>query len=101
MKALIEYHRKQIRSVPPGSENEEILTGLRGKNPRKLQLIEDGHPKINEAGQLLDRFGTPYHFHPLSDQVIEIRSAGPDKKLWTNDDVALEDETGGEAVKNL
>ena len=56
---------------------------------------------LNEAGQLLDRFGNPYYFHPVSEQMIEIRSAGPDGKLWTNDDVALEDETGGEAFKNL
>jgi hypothetical protein len=37
----------------------------------------------------LDRFGTPYFFHPISETRIDVRSAGPDRKLWTEDDVWL------------
>jgi hypothetical protein len=39
---------------------------------------------------LLDRWGTPYYFHPIARNVLGLRSAGPDGKLWTADDVVLE-----------
>ena len=38
-------------------------------------------------GQLVDRWGTAYWFHPNSSYQMEIRSAGPDKNLFTADDV--------------
>lgn len=28
------------------------------------------------------------YFYPLSGQVLDIRSAGPDQKLWTDDDLS-------------
>lgn len=101
VRSLIEYYRKQNRIAPPGGLNEEIVAGLRGNNPRKLRLIEDSHPKLSPSGELLDRYGTPYYLHPLSEKMIEIRSAGPDKKLWTDDDIAIEDETGGQLSEKL
>jgi hypothetical protein len=42
--------------------------------------------KVNEAGELTDRWGTAYFFHQLSSREMEIRSAGPDRKMWTEDD---------------
>ncbi|MEM0895941.1 MAG: hypothetical protein AAGJ79_03570, partial [Verrucomicrobiota bacterium] len=101
VRGLIDYYRKQNRIVPPGGLNEEIVAGLRGDNPRKLRLIEDSHLKLSPGGELLDRFGTPYYLHPLSEEMIEIRSAGPDQTLWTEDDIALEDETGGQMQDRL
>ena len=38
---------------------------------------------------ILDRWGAPYFFHQLSKNEMEIRSAGPDKAMWTNDDVVM------------
>jgi hypothetical protein len=51
-------------------------------------FIAAGHARINARGELIDRFGTPYDFHPVSSELLEIRSAGPDKILETADDVA-------------
>jgi hypothetical protein len=42
--------------------------------------------KLNDKGELVDRWGTPYFFHQLSRDHMEIRSAGPDKVMWTQDD---------------
>lgn len=72
---------------PPGGENDEITAQLRGRNPKHLAFIAPDHPAINEQGQLLDRWGTPFHFHPVSREELEFRSAGPDRKLFTADDV--------------
>jgi hypothetical protein len=42
---------------------------------------------VNEKKELCDNWGTPYFFHQLSASVMEIRSAGEDKTLWTADDI--------------
>ncbi len=43
--------------------------------------------RTNAVGELLDIWGTPYFFHQMSAQQMEIRSAGLDKTLWTQDDI--------------
>jgi hypothetical protein len=44
---------------------------------------------MNSNGELMDRWGTPIFFHALSKDQMEIRSAGPDRVMWTADDVIL------------
>ena len=55
----------------------------------RLAVIPPGHRAIDRNGELCDRWGTPFFFHAESATHMEIRSAGPDKKMWTDDDVAL------------
>jgi hypothetical protein len=43
--------------------------------------------RVNGDGELVDPWGTPYFFHQLSGTDMEIRSAGPDKTMWTDDDL--------------
>jgi hypothetical protein len=38
---------------------------------------------------MCDRWGTPYFFHQVSKTEMEIRSAGPDRRMWTGDDSQL------------
>ncbi|MEI8088072.1 MAG: hypothetical protein WCG63_00600 [Opitutaceae bacterium] len=71
----------------PFGENAEITAALLGENPYRLPLMPRDHPAINAAGELTDRWGTPYLFHALASDRMEIRSAGPDKKFGTLDDV--------------
>jgi len=85
------YRRANGGDNPPGGLNEEIVDRLRGKNERRLAVIPPDHPSIDSRGQLLDRWGTPFWFHPISRDTLEIRSAGPDKALWTADDVGTAD----------
>lgn len=73
----------------PVGENAEITAALMGKNRLKLALIPPGHRALNGDGELCDRWGTPYRFHQLSGTKMEIRSAGPDKKFGTGDDILL------------
>lgn len=84
---LVEIYRKVNGSGPAGGLNAEIVRSLRGKNARKFAVLPSDLPEINADGELVDRWGTPYFFHPISRRLIEIRSAGPDRKLWTEDDV--------------
>jgi hypothetical protein len=41
---------------------------------------------VNGNGEMLDGYGTPFFFHQISGQEMEIRSAGPDRVMWTFDD---------------
>ncbi len=74
----------------PWGENAEITAALTGDNPLGLRLIARTHPAINAAGELADRWGTPFLFHALAGDRMELRSAGPDKKFGTPDDARLE-----------
>jgi hypothetical protein len=73
----------------PVGENADITAALTGKNSLQLALIPGNHPAINSAGELCDRWGTPFFFHQLSGERMEIRSAGPDRKFGTPDDAVL------------
>jgi hypothetical protein len=71
----------------PVGNNREITATLAGDNRLRLGLIPKNHPAINRNGELCDRWGTPFFFHAESGTQMEIRSAGPDRKLFTADDV--------------
>lgn len=78
-----------LRDGNPVGSNAEITAALAGKNKLQLALIPPDHPAINQEGELCDRWGTPFFFHAESATRMEIRSAGPDKKMWSADDVAF------------
>ena len=88
--------RKYFQQGNPVGMNEEITAALLGDNPQGLAFLPPDHPAIQD-GQIVDRWGTPFWFHSASSNVMEIRSAGPDRKLFTGDDVVLND-TGVEAT---
>ncbi|MEO5960868.1 MAG: hypothetical protein ABIZ49_04530 [Opitutaceae bacterium] len=77
------------RDGNPTGNNAEITATLTGRNKLKLALIPPDHPAINATRELCDRWGTPFFFHAESARKMEIRSAGPDRKMWTEDDVAF------------
>ncbi|HXQ81869.1 MAG TPA: hypothetical protein VN775_11180 [Opitutaceae bacterium] len=82
-------YRGALRSGNPTGENAEITAVLAGRNRLGFAFIPPDNPAINPKGELCDRWGTPYFFHQLSGERMEIRSAGPDRKLWTADDEVL------------
>jgi hypothetical protein len=47
----------------------------------------DSGLRINGRGELVDYWDTLFLFHQLSGTEMEIRSAGPDKIMWTADDL--------------
>ncbi|MCC6355175.1 MAG: hypothetical protein IT577_14885 [Verrucomicrobiae bacterium] len=85
---LIRAFRRNSKGNPVG-DNDEITAQLLGRHPRApaVGLIDPNNPAIDDQGRLIDRWGTPYFFHALSANQMEIRSAGPDRTMWTPDDV--------------
>lgn len=71
----------------PVGENVEITAALMGENPKHLAYLPSKGPFLDSAGQLIDRWGTPYFFHQLSATQTEIMSAGPDRQFNTGDDL--------------
>lgn len=70
----------------PVGTNAEITAALLGDNAKQIKLsIPEGSTK-NSQGELCDPWGTPWFFHQLSGTKMELRSAGPDRALYTDDD---------------
>jgi hypothetical protein len=83
---------RQFRDVlgeNPIGNNAEIMSAVRGQNLRQARIGAPEGMVLNADGELLDRWGTPYFFHAVSKDEMEVRSAGPDRILWTGDDVKL------------
>jgi hypothetical protein len=87
---LLEEFRRAFGAMPTGELNDEIVRRLQGGNPKGIAVLPKTHPAINAQGELIDRWGTPYRFHPESSWETTIRSAGPDKKMWSSDDILSE-----------
>jgi hypothetical protein len=70
----------------PLGDNADIAVALTGRNRRRIAFLPHDHPALR-GGLLVDRSGTPYHFHARSADVIDVRSAGEDRVLFTADDL--------------
>ena len=73
----------------PFGDNREITGKLLGRNPNGIIFLQPDNRALNSRGELCDRWGTPFHFHAESGTRMEVRSAGPDRKFWTEDDATL------------
>lgn len=85
---MLRDYRTLTGGNPVGS-NADIMAATMGDNPKHAKLGPPEGLQLNDKGELLDRWGTPYFFHQLSRSHMEIRSAGPDKIMWTEDDPVI------------
>jgi hypothetical protein len=85
--ASLRDYRLAFKQNPVGN-NAEITRALSGKNSRGTRYLPpDAH--INDKGQLTDHWDQPVFFHQISSALMEVRSAGPDRIMWTADDEVL------------
>lgn len=87
--AVLGNFRRAFHGNPVG-ENEEIFAALRGKNPKGIRFLPNSFPGLQESGKVVDRWGTPWRFHALSGEEMEVLSAGPDCTFGTQDDLGWE-----------
>jgi hypothetical protein len=85
-RVLIHNYHAAFGENPVGT-NPEITAALKGKNPKQINFVEDSSLRVNDKGEMVDGYGTPFFFHQISGQEMEIRSAGKDRILWTPDDL--------------
>jgi hypothetical protein len=89
MRGVIRDYNGRFSGNPFGN-NREITAKLNGGNLNQIVFLkpEDGM-RINDRGELIDNWGTPFFFHQISGNEMEIRSAGADRRLWTRDDLVI------------
>lgn len=73
----------------PIGGNADLAAALRGDNPNREVFLPAGHPVFSADGLLLDRWGSPLVVHPQAWRELELRSAGPDRTPYTDDDLRL------------
>lgn len=83
---MFQEFRNSLGENPVGT-NAEITKALLGDNLKQVRLPLPKGLSVNEAGEMCDGRGVPYFFHQLSGKEMEIRSAGADEKMWTDDDI--------------
>ena len=88
MRTTIRQYGATFGENPVGT-NPEITAALKGANPRHIDFLRADGNRVNANGELVDAWGTPYFFHQLSAHQMEIRSAGPDRVMYTADDLVI------------
>jgi hypothetical protein len=78
---------RTVQGENPTGTNAEIMKAVMGGNKKGAQLGPPTGMALNQEGELVDRWGTPFFFHAQSGTEMEVRSAGPDRKLYTSDDI--------------
>jgi hypothetical protein len=74
------------RDTADYATNEDLALFLKGSNPHQTAFLSADSPALNKEGQVIDRWGSPIIVHPISRKLLEIRSAGPDQKPYSEDD---------------
>lgn len=89
---LISQHHRALGDGSMG-DNGDVVSALVGQQGPGTWLPRSS-PRLR-GGQLMDRWGSPYWFHPNAANQMEIRSAGPDRSLFTGDDIILNGSPAG------
>jgi hypothetical protein len=88
MRTTIHQYGSEFGENPVGT-NPEITAVLQGDNPKHINFLKQDGNRVNSNGELVDAWGTPYFFHQISGHEMEIRSAGPDRVMYTGDDLMI------------
>jgi len=86
---IFNSYRSRFGAFPSGEDNPQIMNALMGANPARLPIFPLSHPRLSETGALLDAWKSPFFFHLISSAQLEIRSAGPDREIYTDDDIVV------------
>lgn len=82
----LRHYQLRFGGNPVGT-NAEIVRELSGGDGNGAIYLPPDLKRLNDRGELIDEWGTPYFFHQESAKEMEIRSAGADRILWTTDDL--------------
>jgi hypothetical protein len=88
MRTVVRQYGSMFAGNPVGT-NPEITLALQGENPKHINFLKADGNRVNSQGELVDVWGTPYFFHQISGTEMEIRSAGPDRVMYTGDDLVI------------
>lgn len=84
---LLDAWRRVTGRFPVAEDNAGLMRQLTTRSGNRPPLIPPDHPRLNARGELLDPWDTPYFFHHVAAQHLDVRSAGPDRIFYTDDDI--------------
>jgi hypothetical protein len=73
----------------PIGGNKDFSAALQGENPNQEIFVRRDHPVFSATGLLIDRWNTPLIVHPEAWRQLELRSGGPDRVPYNEDDLVL------------
>ena len=86
----LQQYREFIGSYPTGN-NAAIAKALLGRTDKKVLILAVRNKSdINDKGEILDPWRTPFRFY-FADNEVMIRSAGPNQ-VWEDSDVQTADD---------
>jgi hypothetical protein len=71
---------KEFVGTYPSGNNAAITKAMLGQTERKVLILAVRRSDMNDKGEIVDPWGTPYQFYFSHNEVL-IRSAGPNK-VW-------------------
>ncbi len=81
----LQQYREFVGSYPTGN-NATIAKALLGRTDKKILILAVRNKSdINDKGEILDPWRTPFRFY-FADNEVMIRSAGPNR-VWEDSDV--------------
>jgi hypothetical protein len=94
LQAEIGNYKYEFGSYPTG-DGAQVLKKLFGDNPKKIEFLSPQNRSINQAGELLDPWGTPFIINFPSTNSFVISSAGPNKQNGDADDIIFNTVSNG------
>ncbi len=81
---------KEFVGTYPGGANSTIAKALLGQTDKKVLILAVRRSDLNDKGEIVDPWGTPYQFYFSHNEVL-IRSAGPNK-VWEDSAIGSADD---------
>lgn len=86
-KAKVAATRNSIGGIFSAIQQYETTTSKLPNSFDDLTAGDDDHPPFLQKSKLNDDWGTPFQFKKTGKWKIEVRSAGPDAQMGTEDDI--------------
>ncbi len=81
---------KQAFGAYPEGDNIKMAKALLGENPKHTVFLDNYKERFTDSsGALADSWKTPLLIEAKDSDQLSIRSAGPDRIFWNDDDVVL------------
>lgn len=74
---------KEFTGAYPVGNNVSITRAMMGQNDKKVLILSIRQNDLNDKGEIVDPWYTPFRFYFSGDEVL-IRSAGPNR-VWEDD----------------
>ncbi len=85
----LQQYKEFVGSYPSGA-NAAITKALLGQTEKKVLILAVRRSDINDKGEIVDPWKTPYQFYFSHNEVL-IRSAGPNK-AWEDSAISTADD---------